>query len=139
MVTYATFTWNKRTAYSGNHSICISDIGNYSFAEWFTSDFIPVFQGTDYIFNAYAKGDFDGKVSLGIWTADANGVVTNHILVPMSFDNATWTLTQTSFHPDINTATVRLALAAENVNPALSTGTICFDYVSFEGFPYTMP
>jgi hypothetical protein len=140
MVTSSTFTWNKRTAYSGNRSICISDIGNFSTAEWFTTDFIPVSQGADYIFNAYAKGDLDGLAYLAIWTADASGTVTNHYRFPMSFDNTAWTFTQTSFRPDINTASIRLAFAADDVNPdPTGTGMICFDYVSLEGIPYAMP
>lgn len=135
----ATFTWNKSTAYSGNHSICISNVGTYSYTAWITSEFIPVSQGTDYVFSAYAKGDFDGTVYLGIWAEDASGTITDHPVVPMSFDNTTWTFTQTSYRPATSTVAVRLELAVQDMNAATSTPSICFDYVSFEGFPYTMP
>lgn len=139
METSSTYTWNRRTAYSGNRSVCISQIGWYSSAEWFTTDFIPVSQGNDYVFKAYAKGDFDGTAGLSVWTVDAIGVTTNRFIVPMSFDNTAWTLTQATFRPDSNTAAVRLGLAANGANPAVSTGMICFDYVSLEGIPYAMP
>ena len=137
--TNSTYTWNKRTAYSGNRSICIGNVGTYSYAAWITSEFIPVSQGTDYVFKAYAKGDFDGAVYLGIWAEDASGTITNHTLVPMSFDNATWTFTQTTYRPATSTVAVRLELAVQDMNAATSTPSICFDYVSFEALPYAMP
>jgi hypothetical protein len=139
METNSTYTWNKRTAYSGNRSVCISQIGWYNSAEWITTDFIPVSQGADYVFKAYAKGDFDGTANLAVWTADASGTITNGFAVPMSFDNTTWTFSQVSFRPDSNTAAVRLILTANGAHPATSTGMICFDYVSLEGIPYAMP
>ncbi len=135
----ATFTWNKRDAYSGNRSVCIGNVGNYSFTGWETNEYIPVSQGTDYAFSAYAKGDFDGAVYLGIWAKDASGTVTDHNLVPMTFDNATWTFTQTTYRPATTTVAVRLELAVQDANAATSTPSICFDVVSFVGTPYPMP
>lgn len=139
MDTNATFTWNKRDAYSGNRSVCISNVGTYSYTAWKTNEDIPVSQGTDYVFSAYAKGDFDGVVSLGIWAKDASGTITDFNRVPMSFNNSTWTFTQTTYRPAPSTVAVRLDLGVEDTNAATSTPSICFDSVSFEGFPYPMP
>jgi hypothetical protein len=85
----ATYTWASGDAYSGNRSVCISNVGTYSSAAWNTNKYIPVAQGTDYVFSAYAKGDFDGTVYLGILAKDASGAITAYTTVPMSFDNAT--------------------------------------------------
>ena len=138
-VTSSTFTWNKSTAYDGRHSICIGDVGTYSSAAWFSSEWIPVSQGADYVLSAYAKGDFDGIAYLGFLAEDASGTITDQNLVPMSFDNVTWTFTQTRYRPAASTVAIRLELAVQDMNAATSTPSICFDYVSLKAFPYAMP
>lgn len=135
----ATFTWARGNAYSGNRSVCIGNVANNSYTAWNTNEYIPVSQGTDYVLSAYAKGDFDGRVYLGIWAKDASGTITDHTLVPMTFDNATWTFTQTTYRPAASTVAVRLELAVQEMSTATTTPSICFDYVSFEGFAYPMP
>jgi hypothetical protein len=138
-VTSSTFTWNKGTAYDGRRSICIGDVGNYSSAAWFSSEWIPVSQGADYVFSAYAKGDFDGIAYIGFLAKDASGTITDQNLATMSFDNVTWTFTQTRYRPAISTVAIRLELAVQDMNAATSTPSICFDYVSLIAFPYAMP
>jgi hypothetical protein len=99
-----------------------------------TSEWIRVSQGADYIFSAYAKGDFDGIVYLGFLAEDASATITDQNLAPMSFDNVTWTFTQTRYRPATSTVAIRMELAVQDMNAATSTPSICFDYVSLEVF-----
>jgi hypothetical protein len=131
----ATFTWASGNAYSGKHSVCISNLITGGFQGWTTNKDIPVSQGTDYVFTAYAKGDYDGTAYLGFWAKDANGGMTEHSLFLMSFNNTTWTSTQITYRPAAGTVSVRLEIGAQDLVFGTTTPSICFDSVSFEAVP----
>ena len=126
-----TFAWSEDIAHSGTHSVCISDLPPQSSGDWVTSENIPVTEGTTYTLSAYAKGDFDHEVSITVFPIDANGNYMEGSGTDISFNNTDWTYAEVALKVPPGAAAVELELGTNNASDTTTTGTICYDDVSF--------
>jgi hypothetical protein len=126
-----TFTWSEDMAHSGKQSVCISNLPPQSSGDWVTSKFISVTPGTTHTFSAYAKGDFDHEVSITVFPIDANGNYMEGSATDISFNNTDWTYAEVALKVPPDAAAVELDLGTNNASDTTTTGTICYDDVSF--------
>ena len=126
-----TFTWSEDMAHSGKQSVCISNLPPQSSGDWVTSKFISVTPGTTYTFSAYAKGDFNHEVSITVFPIDANGNYMEGSATDISFNNTDWTYAEVALKVPPGAAAVELDLGTNNASDTTTTGTICYDDVSF--------
>ena len=127
-----TFTWSEDMAHSGKQSVCISNLPPQSSGDWVTSEFIPVTPGTTHTFSAYVKGDFDGEVYILVFPVDADGKFLDGYSTDASFKNTAWTNAKVVLKMPSEAVTVQLDLGTNNPSDTATTGTICFDDVSFQ-------
>jgi carbohydrate binding protein with CBM4/9 domain len=126
-----TFTWSEEVAYSGKHSVCISNLPADTSADWLTSEFIPVTPGTSYTLSAYIKGDFDREVYIMVFPIDAHGNYMEGSSTDISFNNTDWTYAEVDFTAPSDAVAVELDLGTNNASDTAATGMICYDEVSF--------
>ena len=126
-----TFTRSEDMAHSGKQSVCISNLPPQSSGDWVTSKFISVTPGTTHTFNTYAKGDFDHEVSITVFPIDANGNYMEGSATDISFNNTDWTYAEVALKVPPDAAAVELDLGTNNASDTTTTGTICYDDVSF--------
>jgi len=126
-----TFTWSEDIAYSGKHSVCISNLPPQSSGDWITSKFIPVTPGTTYTFSAYAKGDFDQEVYILAFPVDADGNLLQGYSTDISFNNTDLTYSEVALKVPSDAVAVELDLGTNNTSDTATTGMICYDEVSF--------
>jgi hypothetical protein len=126
-----TYTWSEDIAYSGNHSVCISDLPPQSSTDWVTSETIPVTPGTTYTFSAYVKGDFDREAYILVFPIDADGNTMDGFSTDASFNNADWTYAEVVLTVPSGAVAIKLDLGANNNSDTATTGMICYDEVSF--------
>jgi hypothetical protein len=126
-----TFTRSEDMAHSGKQSVCISNLPPQSSGDWVTSKFISVTPGTTHTFSAYAKGDFDHEVSITVFPIDANGNYMEGSATDISFNNTDWTYAEVALKVPPDAAAVELDLGTNNASDTTTTGTICYDDVSF--------
>ena len=126
-----TFTWSEDMAYSGKHSVCISNLPPQSSGDWVTSEFIPVTPGTTHTFTAYAKGDFDGEVYILVFPVDADGNLLQGYSTDISFNNTDWKYAEVALKVPSEAVSVQLDLGTNNASDNTTTGMICYDEVSF--------
>jgi hypothetical protein len=131
-VSNVTFTWSKGIAYSGKHSVCISNLPAQSSGDWVTSEFIPVTSGTTYTLSAYVKGDFDQEVYISVFPIDANGNFLVGEATYTSFNNTNWTYVELSWTAPPDAVAAELDLGVNNASDTATTGSICYDQVSFK-------
>ena len=127
-----TYTWSEDSAHTGQHSICLSDLQAQRSADWTTSESIPVTAGTNYTFSAYVKGDFDGEVYITVFPVDDAGNQMEGFSTDVTFNDTDWTHARVSFEAPPGAAAAVLDLGVNNPSDTATTGTICFDDVSFE-------
>ena len=130
-VSNVTFTWSKGIAYSGKHSVCISNLPAQSSGDWVTSEFIPVTPGTTYTFSAYGKGDFDQEAYILVFPIDADGNYLVGSATDISFNNTDWTYAEVVLTVPADAVAVELDLGTNNTSDTATTGMICYDDVSF--------
>jgi Carbohydrate binding domain len=126
-----TFTWSEGIAHSGTHSVCISNLPVDTSGDWITSEWIPVTPGTTYTFSAYGKGDFDQEVYITVFPIDADDNYMQGNSTAISFNNTDWTYAEVALKVPSDAVAVELDLGTNNASDTATTGTICYDDVSF--------
>jgi hypothetical protein len=126
-----TFTWSDNTAHEGKHSVCISNVPPQTSGDWITSEFVSVTPGTTYTFSAYGKGDFDQEAYITVFPIDADGKYMQGNGADISFNNTDWTYTEVALKVPSDVVEVELDLGTNNTSDSTTTGTVCFDDISF--------
>ncbi len=126
-----TFTWSEDMAYTGRRSICISNLRAEGSTEWVSSESIPVSPGETYTFSAYVKGDFNQEADIAVFPKDADGRRMDGYSTFTPFNNTDWTYAEVPFVVPLDAVTIQLYLGANNQSDTETTGTVCYDSVSF--------